>query len=230
MGLETVELVMDVEESFGISIPDEKAQDIVTVGDLFEFVKSRAKLAPAGTCLTAATFYDVKRALRDRGISQRFGPSTHLADILPSADRRSFWNSLGSGMQLKLPELERSKSVSYINAGMTLVLSLIVAWLIAEPTAESSFIVFFISAIIFAVLTSYATRPLATHFGSDFETFRGFSERVLAMNAAKQESKHGPMGANDIWIILRDLIVEQLGCDRDEVVPDAQFVRDLGCR
>ena len=140
MGLETVELVMDVEESFGISIPDEKAQDIVTVGDLFEFVKSRAKLAPAGTCLTAATFYDVKRALRDRGISQRFGPSAHLADILPSADRRSFWNSLGSGMQLKLPELERSKSVSYINAGMTLVLSLIVAWLIAEPTAESSFI------------------------------------------------------------------------------------------
>ena len=116
MGLETVELVMDVEESFEISIPDEKAQDIVTVGDLFEFVKSRAKRAPARTCLTAATFYDVKRALRDRGISQRFGPSTHLADILPSGERRSFWNSLGNGMQLKLPELERSNTVSYINA------------------------------------------------------------------------------------------------------------------
>ena len=35
------------------------------------------------------------------------------------------------------------------------------------------------------------------------------------------------MGPSDIWIILRDVITEQLGADRDEVLPPARFVEDL---
>ena len=49
------------------------------------------------------------------------------------------------------------------------------------------------------------------------------------MNASIQKEKHGSMGANDIWVILRELIVTQLGVDADEVIPSASFVKDLGC-
>jgi len=38
MGLETVELVMDVEDAFDISIPNEMAQRIQTVGQLHDAV------------------------------------------------------------------------------------------------------------------------------------------------------------------------------------------------
>lgn len=38
MGLETVELVMDCEDEFGIVIPDEAAGEIRTVGQLFDLV------------------------------------------------------------------------------------------------------------------------------------------------------------------------------------------------
>ena len=38
MGLESVEIVMAVEEEFGIRIPDERAAELATVGDMLDFV------------------------------------------------------------------------------------------------------------------------------------------------------------------------------------------------
>ncbi|MFA5839747.1 MAG: acyl carrier protein [Candidatus Margulisiibacteriota bacterium] len=41
--LDTVELVMALEESFGIEIPDEDAEKIKTIGDTINYVKEHAK-------------------------------------------------------------------------------------------------------------------------------------------------------------------------------------------
>ncbi|MDO7253314.1 acyl carrier protein [Helicobacter sp. 13S00482-2] len=41
--LDVVELVMALEEKFGIEIPDEQAEKIVTVGDVVKFVESNKK-------------------------------------------------------------------------------------------------------------------------------------------------------------------------------------------
>jgi acyl carrier protein len=40
VGLDTVELVMAIEEGFGLEIPDEKAVAIFTVGDMHAFLVS----------------------------------------------------------------------------------------------------------------------------------------------------------------------------------------------
>lgn len=41
--LDTVELVMALEEEFGIEIPDEDAEKIVTVGDAVKYIDSKLK-------------------------------------------------------------------------------------------------------------------------------------------------------------------------------------------
>lgn len=38
--LDLYELVYAIEEEFGVSIPDEKANEFETVGDVYEFIKS----------------------------------------------------------------------------------------------------------------------------------------------------------------------------------------------
>ena len=38
--LDTVELVMALEETFGIEIPDDKAEKIITVGDAVGYIKA----------------------------------------------------------------------------------------------------------------------------------------------------------------------------------------------
>lgn len=41
--LDTVELIMDFEKEFGISIPDDQAEKISTVGDAVSYIEANAK-------------------------------------------------------------------------------------------------------------------------------------------------------------------------------------------
>ncbi len=41
--LDTVEMIMEIEDEFGIEIPDEDAEKIVTVGQAIEYVKRKTE-------------------------------------------------------------------------------------------------------------------------------------------------------------------------------------------
>jgi acyl carrier protein len=41
--LDLVELIMQLEEEFGVEISDEQAESIVTVGDAFEFIQEHGE-------------------------------------------------------------------------------------------------------------------------------------------------------------------------------------------
>ena len=41
--LDTVELIMDLEKEFGISIPDDQAEKIATVGDAVSYIEEHSK-------------------------------------------------------------------------------------------------------------------------------------------------------------------------------------------
>ena len=41
--LDTVELIMEFEKEFGISIPDDQAEKIATVGDAVSYIEEHAK-------------------------------------------------------------------------------------------------------------------------------------------------------------------------------------------
>ena len=45
--LDTVELVMALEESFSLEIPDEEAEKIVSVGDAINYIKTHGEAKPA---------------------------------------------------------------------------------------------------------------------------------------------------------------------------------------
>lgn len=79
MGLDSVELVMDLEEAFGIEIPDEDAARLETPRMVLNYLVTRLPIAPSGGCQTQRSFYALRRGLRAVGITgTELRPATPL--------------------------------------------------------------------------------------------------------------------------------------------------------
>jgi hypothetical protein len=78
MGLDTVELVMEIEDEFGITLPDADAELIQTAGQLHAYVCHRLLPQAAPRCASARAFYFLRRVvLCHRDISRHaVRPST----------------------------------------------------------------------------------------------------------------------------------------------------------
>src|SRR5690606_134012 len=101
MGLDTVELVMEIEDAFDISTPDDRASEMTTVGDVYEFNATAATAPASDTCVTAAAFYDLCRHLETPGLADSaVRPRTALNRVIPLTTRRARWASLSKQMQL----------------------------------------------------------------------------------------------------------------------------------
>ena len=82
MGLDSVELVMDLEEAFGIAIPDEDAARLETPRMVLDYVAARLPAAPSGGCITQQSFYALRRGLRAAGITgMELRPGTPLRSL-----------------------------------------------------------------------------------------------------------------------------------------------------
>src|SRR5271170_7360885 len=113
MGMDAIEIVLEIEEAFDISIPDEVAEKIQTVGQLYDYVVEQTRGRPKGSadeapdrtdvCLTAATFYLLRREpCAKLGLDRRqVRPRTPLEDLLPQGARRHDWAELALKLNLK---------------------------------------------------------------------------------------------------------------------------------
>src|SRR5687767_13604049 len=86
MGLDTVELVMEIEDEFGFQMSDHDAELIQTCGQLCAYVLARVKPDPRGRtlCSTARAFYFLRRELMAQvPLPKRcLRPGTKLTDVL----------------------------------------------------------------------------------------------------------------------------------------------------
>jgi hypothetical protein len=107
MYFDIVELVMDIEERFGVTISDERAARICTVGDLYAFLLGQTRQGAPTPCLTSQAFYRLRRTLTGELGVDRAGvrPATRLRDLFPPESRAAAWPRLAAALGLpSLPE------------------------------------------------------------------------------------------------------------------------------
>jgi hypothetical protein len=118
-GFDSVELIMDMEDVFGISIPDADAELIQTADELHAYLVGRVAAVPShdhSRCASAAAFYHTRRTLvADSGVDpRRIGPGTLMDQFLPTDPlmRRSEWRRLGKLLKVDLPSMEHTKRLA----------------------------------------------------------------------------------------------------------------------
>jgi len=106
MGLDSVELLMSVENKFGIRIKDSEAEKIYTVQNFVDSVYDKIITNPNENCLTQIVFYRIRKAFQNLQLTdEEFKPETKITELLTQTELKEKWNLLKTKIGLELPEL-----------------------------------------------------------------------------------------------------------------------------
>ncbi len=241
MGLDIVELFMEVEDVFDIQIPDDRYVEVSTVGGLYDFIieaKGEA-VSLRNRCLSMVTFLMIRRALvaETKAARQSIRPRTSVDEALPTYpayDRRALWDRLQETLGLQLPQLCRPAWLVTMSTAVTIFIALVIGALVdSQWGSNAAALIGMLSLVVIGVVASFVTQPFAMHPHASFTTFRGLSGVVLAHNHSAlcnklQGDKLNAWNPNDVWEALRALIVEQLDVKPELVRKEALFYEDLG--
>jgi acyl carrier protein len=112
MGLDSIELVMEVEKHFSISIPDPEAEKAYTVGKLVDCVAKILDVKRYDFTLRENTFALTKSTLQSLGVNLPDFSSTDKVSASLDIKDKPLLTSLEDKLKLKLPGLDTKVSDS----------------------------------------------------------------------------------------------------------------------
>ncbi len=92
MGLDSVEIIVGLENAFNIRIPDAVNAKILTPRDLVVYISSVIEIKPSKHCETQRIFYALRRKFPNA--RAWFKPETKLTDLLVARDWQKLWTDL----------------------------------------------------------------------------------------------------------------------------------------
>lgn len=230
MGLDSVELVMNVEERFDIKLPDSVVSPIQTVAELAAVVKSRLPTA-TDSCPSARGFCQVRRLMTThvRIPRERIRPEARLHELFPG-DRRRKWNYLHRHSRC-LPQLVPTMQ-DRIRLEL-LCVALIILGAIAVALAAYAFgwrgLPFgSLIALFVGMMTAvWVESLLATQFPSGLVTIGDLSHMLAPIEIARDDSDARKIVEQRVVDEVRRLTAEQFNLPLNKVRPESRF-RDLG--
>ncbi len=226
MGLDGVELQMEVEEHFGITIQESTAVKILTVGDLVALIHDRLIEAQRSYCPTLPAFLKLRATVRASTEDNilRIRPRDKIIETLSATQRCELWkrleNLLGTfPRQLRRPPALRTALV--ISAAALLITALGIAAAIDFRVVPLTLAV---AGLMIYCLHSFTVR-FRVMPPRDWETFGDVAIKIVGTTMA---TKHLNLRTiDDVFDELRPIIVATLGVDISEVVLTARFIEDL---
>ncbi len=113
MGLDSVELVLAIEEEFGLEYSDEDPFPLTTVGEAFNYLRKKLTKIPPEDCLTQRVFYKLRRGLIENYGLQRhlISPDTVLSQLISVKEIEEGWPYLQMFIDLKTPSYKKAREI-----------------------------------------------------------------------------------------------------------------------
>jgi acyl carrier protein len=241
LGLDAINLILTIEDVFDVKITEDEAGLFPTVGGLHDLVWKKYIDTP--TELSAKRrAYDL--LCRELGSQSNIGqklltPDSQTSIIFPKKGRRNRWKRFSKNAGLKLPKLELSRTTAIlmlsicillgitvsackiytyrnsINMGIREIISVLFGFVFSVLIAMTSYLI-----LLFVLLRT----PLAGKIPEGCNTLDGLAQLILANNP----KKFRPFTQDDIWIIIKGVLVENYGFKPEEIKPESRFIEDLG--
>lgn len=227
MGLDAVEIVMDVEDHFGITIQNAESEHVRTVGDLVALIHDRVSIAHETYCPTLPAFLKLRTAVRNATADSTFRirPRQRIAEQLTVQQRRELWKHLSELLGAPPRDLRRPKILRRILG--TSIVALLGAALLAAIAIDMRIFPVTVALAAFCIFVLHiVTAPLRIVPPDEWVTFGDVAAKIVGVSSATK--KLHLRTTDDILAELRPLIVDVLGVDGEEVVSGARFVEDLG--
>ena len=231
MGLDSIEILVKVEQTFGISIPDREAEKIITVGDFHDAVWKHLEGKYSDKCKTQLLFYRLRKSFFDSFQVERndIRPDSSLNDIFPAERRREQYFNFAAANNITLPDLALAKpwdsfltyfGIASIVGGLVLSLILIIffdytKWTLLIPVA----------GIVLTGFISGLLNPKRTVI--EPSSLREFTEKLLSMNYAAIVKDNG-INRKEVELVINHILVDLVGLEMADVAPEKKIHHDLG--
>ena len=217
MGLDGVELVMAIEEGFGVTIADAEAEACVTPAAVIDLVFGKLRASDERVCVSQRAFY-----LLRKGLTRTLGVSRRKVDL--TADIRSFtagraerevWDDLKTAVQARSwPALAwptwLTASMWFLSLGTFCALIALFHWAVAAA-----------GAVLVAFVAARLTRPSRSRIPARYSRLRELVPFAVTSDAISWTR-------DQVASLVRKLVIEQLGLREGQYREDAHFVKDLG--
>ena len=232
MGLDLVELVMDVEYTFGIKVSDAKASECKTVGDLYDIVVEQLEVKSfraAPTCHSRRAFYALRHGLMTalQVPRQAIRRRSRLGQWLPWRQRRRLWRQVGEATGVQLPALVRPAFVVLPIASMCVMLTVIGAVGLCMGLSWPVVMLLVMGGPVIGFSAYCLTKPLAVEFRYGSATIEGTVDAIVASNFSALSPPDMLYWPDTVWCSLRTVVAESLGVREAEIYRHTRWAEDL---
>lgn len=231
MGLDSVEILVKVENTFGIQISNAEAERIVTVGDYYNVVWKHVANRQSEKCQSQALFYKLRKSLASSFplSAGNIRLDVRTDTIFPKQNRCWHYLQFAENTSLQLPALVLPAAWETLLTafGFTTILGGLLASLVVVNFTDFTkwTLLFPVVGVGLTKLFSNLLNHKRTVIPST--TIREFTKEILTLNYATITQKNG-INRNDMESVINHILVDMVGVELHEISPEKSLTDDLG--
>lgn len=231
MGLDSVEILVNVENAFGITISNYEAEKIATVGDIHNLVWRTLQGRQSMRCKTQQLFHKLRYTLATKFNVPKevIELDASLNEIFPAANRRMLYRKLEKELQLKLPLLVLPPAwvVMLLITGVVLIIGIgVVALVLVLRLHYTRWLYLLpVPGMLVTKFISHILDPVRTVVKPD--TLRDYTRLVLTLNYGTMVQENGT-NQKEVELVIDHIIADVAGVEIHEVSPEKHLGNDLG--
>jgi hypothetical protein len=229
-GEDSCELVLTIEQSFGVMFSEDDLVQATTIGALSHTIFTKLKSPVSPRCLSAVTFYELRAAFVEVFGTTRstIFPAVSLRELMPWKSRKRQWRKIQDRLNYVLPQLTWTLWLVALWLLLTgLALYFLFGWQTFKMLGAPSVLVGIVAAISILRLTAMILSQLGRHFPRSCETFGDLVKLALARNYGKIAAKHGISSEKEVNQLVSRLIAAEIAVNVEKISGDTYFPEGL---